>query len=269
MSDNSSDSVGNDTSHTTADTANKQTATDSLSQAAQAASTSLQNAVDALSGVLDSPLGAIADALGLDQAMKEIADAFGLDKLGLDGVLGAALAGALTGGVPGAVMGVINAVTGGSLVDAARAAVAENLPKEFQPLANKAIDALLSKIPGAAGSINLNDPLSVLNSGVLTNGRIPGMSEITDFARTATEFGNTARSVMDAASRGNWADAIQAASHMEGVLGHHFEQARTIAASVMQSYEQGSAVYAQGGHGAMGDSAERFAIAAGQLMFNR
>lgn len=262
------DGVGNDSSSRDTSASQSQSA-DALGQAMESFSAGLQGAAGALSQALDNPLGAVADALGLSQAIDQIADAFDLDQFDLGGVLGAAITGALTGGLPGAVMGAINAMTGGSLLDAARSAVAENLPEPMQPLANMAIDALASRIPGAAGAMNPANALSAFGGGLLTGGRAPDIQELGALARSLTGYQQTAREVLDAAVRGQWTDAAQAALHLDGVLQGRLQEASSVAAEVVRGFAAGEAPYEQGGRGALGDAAEQVAIAAGRMLFNR
>lgn len=266
MSDSSSDSVGNDSS--SASNSASQANTDSLSAAAETMTDVAQKALDSLAGMVSGQLGSMAEALGLDQAFDQVTDALGLD-MDLKDVLSAAVVGMLTGGLPGAVMGVANALTGGSMLEAAREAVERNLPAEFQGLANMAIDALSARIPGAAGSMNLNDPLSTIAGGLLTNGRVPSVDHFTNLARTANEFLDVARGVMDAASRGDWTDAVEAATSLDADLRQHLDIARSMAAQVGVDVGAGRAPVAQGGHGPLGDAAERVAVATAELMLRR
>ena len=268
MSDSSSDSVGNDTSSSASNSAS-QANTDSLSTAAtEAISGVAQQALDSIADMVSGAIGSMADALGLDQAFDQAADALGLD-LDIKDVVTAAVMGMMTGGLPGAVMGVANALTGGSLLGAAHDMVEKNVPAEFQGLANLAIDAMASRIPGAAGSMNLNNPLSAIAGGALTNGRVPSVDQFTNLARTANEFLDVARGVMDAATRGDWADAVDAAASLDTDLRENLDIARSVAAQVGVDLGAGRAPVAQGGHGPLGDAAERVAVATAELMLRR
>ena len=67
------DGVGNDSSSRDTSASQSQSA-DALGQAMESFSAGLQGAAGALSQALDNPLGAVADALGLRQAIDQIAD---------------------------------------------------------------------------------------------------------------------------------------------------------------------------------------------------
>ncbi len=240
--------AGNDTS-----------ASDSIGNAAESIGSAIGDAVGSLGEAIGDALGGFADALGVDNALGGLADAFGLDAQDLQGVLGAALMGAVTGGLPGAIMGAVNAMVGGSLTEAAKDAVAKNLPESLQPIANLAIDAFASRIPGA-GSTPQN-ALDALASGALTNGRVPGMAEFGALAQSMGDVQSVARDVMGAVTRGDFNGAADAAaSAIGGALQDRMGQARGIAEAVGAAVENGRGVYAEGRHDAFGSAVERFAV---------
>ncbi|MCL1636042.1 hypothetical protein M2650_15565 [Luteimonas sp. SX5] len=243
--------------------------TDGLGNAAEAAADALGQAVDAVADAVTGMLGSVTDAAGLSDAIGNLADMLGLDAKDLQGLVGAAFMGAVTGGLPGAVMGVVNALVGGSLQDAARDAVSSNLPASMQPLANMAIDAFAGKIPGASTSSNLQGVLGTLATGALTNGRVPGLGDIASVAREMRSLSNVASSVMDSAMRGDFADAVDAVSTLEGSLNRSFAEASRISADVASQFGRGNGVYADGGHGDFGDAVERLAVSTAQLMAQR
>ncbi|TWH99728.1 hypothetical protein IP90_03036 [Luteimonas cucumeris] len=259
--------VGN--SNSSANSAgNQNNAADSLGNAAESVADAIGQAVDAVADAVSSVLGSASET-GLGDALGNLADMLGIDAKDLQGLVGAALMGAITGGLPGAVMGVVNALTGGSLTSAARDAVASNLPSAMQPLANLAIDRFASAIPGAVSSTSLQGVLGTLATGALTNGRVPGMSEIASVARSMHDLSHVASGVMDSVTRGDFASALDAASALEGGLNRSFEQAREIAGNVSATFARGHDVYPEGGHGAFGDTVERLAVATTQLMARR
>lgn len=249
--------------------AGQSSAADGLGNAAESVADSLGQAVDAVADAVGGMLGSVTDAAGLSDAIGNLADMLGLDAKDLQGLVGAAFMGAITGGLPGAVMGVVNALVGGSLQDAARSAVSSNLPASMQPLANMAIDAFVGKIPGAATSSNLQGVLGTLATGALTNGRVPGLGDIASVAREMRGLSNVASSVMDGAMRGDFADAVDAVSTLEGSLNSAFSQASRISSDVASQFSRGHGVYADGGHDDFGDAVERLAVSTAQLMAQR
>lgn len=249
--------------------AGQSSAADGLGNAAESVADSLGQAVDAVADAVTGMLGSVTDAAGLSDAIGNLADMLGLDAKDLQGLVGAAFMGAITGGLPGAVMGVVNALVGGSLQDAARDAVSSNLPASMQPLANMAIDAFAGKIPGASTSSSLQGVLGTLATGALTNGRVPGLGDIASVAREMRGLSNVASSVMDSAMRGDFADAVDAVSTLEGSLNSAFGQASRISADVVSQFSRGHGVYADGGHGDFGDAVERLAVSTAQLMAQR
>lgn len=227
----------------------------------------LGQAVESLSEAISAALGSVADALGLDAAIGQIADALGLDAQSLQGILGAAVVGALTGGVPGAIAAVANALTGNTLAEAARSAVADNLPEAFQPFANIAIDKFTSGIPGA--NVSLAGALSELASGALTNGRAPDIGDLGAVARSLGDLQSAASGLVGAATSGNFGNAADAVAALESSLSRGMSQANGIASGVASAFGQGHGVYAEGGHGAFGDAVERVAVDTARLLGNR
>lgn len=249
--------------------AGQNSAADGLGNAAESVADSLGQAVDAVADAVSSMLGSVTDATGLSEAVSNLANMLGLDPQDLQGLVGAAFMGAITGGLPGAVMGVVNALVGGSLQDAARSAVSSNLPASMQPLANMAIDAFAGKIPGASTSSSLQGVLGTLATGALTNGRVPGLGDVASVARELRGLSNVASNVMDSAMRGDFADAVDAVSTLEGSLNGAFSQASRISSDVVSQFSRGNGVYADGGHGDFGDAVERLAVSTAQLMAQR
>lgn len=245
-------SAGNDTS-----------ASDAIGNAADA----LGDAVDSLSEAVSNAIGSMAEAVGIDDALGQIADALGIDAKDLEGIVGAAIMGAITGGLPGAVMGAVNALVGGSLTDAARSAVADNLPAAMQPFANLAIDKFAGQIPGA--NTSFQGALSSLAAGALTNGRTPDIGDLGAVARSLNDVQTAARGLMDAATRGDFASAVDAVASLDGTLQGQFNQARDIASNVTASFAEGHEVYANGGHDAYGNAVEQLAVDATRLLANR
>lgn len=262
MSDGSDGAGGVGSGGGTGSTGND-SAADSLGNAAEA----LGNAAESLGQAIGNALGSMADAAGLDGALGQVADALGIDARDLQGILGAAVLGAVTGGLAGAVMGVVNGLVGGSLSEAARGAVADNLPAAIQPFANFAIDRFAGGIPGANGS--LQGALGSLAAGALTNGRTPDIGDLGAVARSLGEVTTAARGFMDAATRGDFANASEAVASLEGALQGGFGQARDIAAGVTSAFAAGHDVYPGGGHGSFGNAVEQLAVDATRLLSQR
>ena len=242
-------------------------AADAASAAADAIGSAVDAAVDALSDAISSALGAATDALGLDNALDGLANALGIDAKDLQGIVGAAVVGALTGGLPGAVMGVVNGLAGGSLADAARSAVADNLPAAMQPLANLAIDQFAGRIPGATTSVQ--DALSSFAAGALTNGRAPDIADVGAIARSLTDVQSAARGLVDGVTRGDFSTAADAVYALDRSLGTGLGQATDIARDVAGALSQGGAAYAGGGHDAFGNAVEQLAVDVTRLFASR
>lgn len=244
-----------------ADSAGASAAADSLGSAAESVSESVAEAVG-------SALGAMADAVGLGEALGSVADALGLDAQDLQGLVGAALMGAITGGLPGAVAAVANAVIGGTVASAAHDAV-DSMPAPMQSLAHQAVDALLGSVPGGFASASPQGVLGSLASGALTNGVGPSIGDLGEVARSMTGLADAARDVFGGVAAGNYADAVEAASAFEGVLGVQLAQGRGIAAQVSDAFGAGHGLHADGGLGAVGDAMEQLAVSAARLMASR
>lgn len=255
-SNGGSGSAGNDTS-----------AADAVGNAAGA----LGAAADSLSAAISDALGAVANGLasglGLDGVMGQIADALGLDVQDLQGLLGAAVLGGVTGGLAGAVMGVVNSLAGGSLAEAARDAVAQNLPTSLQPLANAAIDQFASTLPGTTPS--LQGALASFASGALSNGKAPDLGDLSAVARSLGDLQSAARGFMDAATRGDFTSAAEAVSALDGRLAEGMAQMGRATSAVGAAVSQGHTAYAQGGHGSFGNAVEQLAVDTARLMANR
>lgn len=236
-------------------------ATDSLGDVADSVADSVADAVSAA-------LGGLADAVGLGDALGGLADALGLDAQDLQGLIGTALVGALTGGLPGAVAAVAQAVIGGTVSSAAHDAV-DSMPSSMRSLAHQAIDALAGGVPGGLASMNAQGVVSALASGMLTNGRTPAATDVGAVARSITGLADAAREVMGSVASGNYADAAQAASAFDGVLGAQFAQGRQISAQVADAFASGRGVYANGGNGAVGDAMEQLAVSTARLLGER
>lgn len=248
--------VGNDGG--SSGTSNDTGTTDGLSGLSEAAA----EAVSGLAEAVSSALG--LDANSFSDALSGLANALGLETQDLQDILGAALLGAITGGLPGAVMGVVNGLVGGSLTDAARDAVAKNVPAEMQPFANFAIDAFAGRVPGA--NTSLESALASFASGALTNGRAPAIGDIGAVARSLTDV----RSMATGLVSGLDASSPQAAAaSFERALNAGFADARTVAAGVVDGFAQHGSAYANGGHGPFGDSVEALAVDVVRMVANR
>lgn len=241
---------------------------DSGNSAADSLGDVADSVTDSLADAVSAALGAMADAIGLGDALGGIADALGLDAQDLQGLIGTALMGAIAGGVPGAVAAVAQAVIGGTVASAAHGAV-DGMPASMQSVAHQAIDALLGNVPGGLASMNPQGVLGALTSGALTNGRTPSAADIGEVARSITGLADVASSVMGSVAAGNYADAVQAASAFDGVLGSQFEQGRQIAAEVADAFASGRGVYASGDRGALGDAMEAVAVSTARLLGER
>ena len=244
-------------------------AADGLGNAAESVSDAIGQAVDALSDAIGNALGSIGDATGLGSALGQIGDMLGIDAQDMQGILGAALIGALSGGVPGAVAAVAQSLIGGTLTDAAHDVVSANMPSQFQGLANMAIDTFARGIPGAVNASNLQGAIGTLASGALTNGRAPSVTDVGEVARAMTGLSDVARGVLGGVASGDFANAIDAASALDGGLRSAFDQGRQAAEHVAQSFGEGCDVRADGGRGALGDAAEQLAVSAARLIGNR
>ncbi|MDR6990067.1 hypothetical protein [Luteimonas sp. 3794] len=242
-------------------------ASDALGAAADALGGAVDTAVDALGAAISNALGTATDALGLDNALEGLANALGIDARDLQGIVGAAVVGMLTGGLPGAVMGVVNGLVGGSVTEAARGAIADNLPAGMQPLANLALDQFAGRIPGA--SVSVQDALAGLASGALTNGRAPDIGDIGAIARSLTDVQSAARGFFDGVASGDFRSAADAASTIDRALGGQLEQARDIASGVANTLSNGGAAYAAGGHGDFGNAVEQLAVEITRLVASR
>lgn len=244
-----------------ADAAGASAAADSLGGVAESVADSVAEAVS-------SALGAMADAVGLGEALGSMADALGLDARDLQGLVGTALMGAITGGLPGAVAAVANAMIGGTVASAAHDAL-DAMPAPMQSLAHQAVDALLGGVPGGFASASPQGVLGTLASGALTNGFSPAVGDLGEVARSMTGLADAARDVFGGVAAGNYADAVEAASAFEGVLGAQFAQGRGIAAQVSEAFAAGHGVHAGGGHGPVGDAMEQLAVSTTRLMAGR
>lgn len=242
---------------------------DGLGNTAQSVANAVDQAVDALSAAVSNALGSVTDAAGLGSALGQLGDMLGIDAQDLQGLVGAALMGAIAGGVPGAVAAVAQSLIGGSLTDAARDAVAANVPAQFQGLANMAIDTFADGIPGAVSASSLPGAIGTLASGALTNGRAPSINDLGEVARAMTGFTDVARDVLGAATSGDIASAADAARAVESSLRGSFEQGRQIADQVAASLDNGSGVYANGGRDAFGNAAEQLAVSTARLLAGR
>lgn len=236
----------------------------SASDSSRSSTESQRNeAKDALSDVKDA-LGQVADALGLDS----LAENLGLDTKDLQGVLGAALMGAMTGGLVGAVVGVVNALTGGSLVDSAHDAI-DNLPEPLQPLARMAVDKFAGTVPGLTSGLNPQQAaLAEFANGNLTNGRVPSMEDVATIARDLLGVNDAAAGLIGDALSGNLT-ADNVADVLDDALGVSFEDARSVINDVAAAMESGNGVYATGGRGDFGDAVERLAVSVVQVMSRR
>lgn len=213
--------------------ADNSSAADSLGAAADAVSA----AVDSLSSAISDALGGLADAAGLSDALGGLAQALGLDTQDLQGIVGAAVMGMVTGGLPGAVMGVVNGLVGGSLTEAARDAVAANLPSAMQPLANLAIDQFAGRIPGA--NTSLQSALGTLANGALTNGRAPDIGDLGAVARSLSDLQSVARDAIGSVTRGDFASAAEAVASLDGGLQAQFDRAREVTSAVTDAMSRG------------------------------
>lgn len=264
MSSDGSDSaggVGND-GPSSADTQNS---TDSLGDIADSLGDIAQGINDAVNGAL----GSMADATGLSDALGNVADALGLDAQDLQGLVGAAIMGAITGGLPGAIMGVVNALVGGSLQNAARDAISANVPAALQPLANMMLDKVIGQIPGAKASANPLDAISTLATGALTNGRVPGLDDLSAVARDLRSLTEAGRGLVDGFTSGNPEQALDAVQALDGNLSHAVDLAREITANVTESVRDGNGIHANGGYGTYGDVVEAFAVSTARMMLAR
>ncbi|MGO3127228.1 MAG: hypothetical protein ACTIJY_04050 [Luteimonas sp.] len=257
--------VGNGGSSSGADAA--ASASDALGAAADAIGSAVDAAVDSLSSAISNALGTATDALGLDNALEGLANALGIDARDLQGIVGAAVVGMLTGGLPGAVMGVVNGLVGGSLTDAARGAIADNLPAGMQPLANLALDQFAGRIPGA--NVSVQEALTGLASGALTNGRAPDIGDIGAISRSLTDVQTAARGLFEGVTSGNFASAADAASTVDRALGGQLGQARDIAGGIADTLSSGRGAYANGGHGDFGNAVEQLAVDVTRLVASR
>lgn len=227
---------------------------------------SADQAADALSDVKDAisdALGQVADALGLDS----MADALGLDALQLDNVFGAALMGAITGGLPGAIMGAINALTGGSLVSSARAAI-DQLPEPLQPFANMAVDRFAGQVPGLNAGLNPQAAIAEFASGALTNGRVPSMEDVAAVVRDWAGVNNAATGLMEQALSGDLS-VDDVAGVMDDVLGVSFNEAHAVVSDVVSAVEAGNGVFANSGYSDFGNAVERLAVSVSGVMTQR
>lgn len=265
MSDGSDGAGGVGSGNSGADAA--ASANDALGAAADALGGAVDAAVDALSSAIGNALGTATDALGLDNALDGLANALGIDARDLQGIVGAAVVGMLTGGLPGAVMGVVNGLVGGSVTEAARGAIADNLPAGMQPLANLALDQFAGRIPGA--NVSVQDALTGLASGALTNGRAPDMGDIGAIARSLTDVQSAARGLFDGVTSGNFSSAADAASTLDHALGGQLGQAREIASGIADTLSNGGAAYANGGHNDFGNAVEQLAVDVTRLVASR
>lgn len=231
---------------------------DSLGGLAESVSEAVGDLADAVSNALGLDSGAFGDALS------GLADALGLDAQDLQGIVGAAVLGAITGGLPGAVMGVVNGLVGGSLTDAAREAVASNVPAAMQPFANLAIDAFAGRIPGA--NTSLQGALANFAGGALTNGRAPDIADIGAVARSLTDVRSLAGGLM----AGIDVSSPQAAvASFESALDRGFFDARSVAANVVDGFARSGSAHANGGNGAFGDAVEALAVDVARMLANR
>ncbi|MCW5581561.1 MAG: hypothetical protein KIS72_09490 [Luteimonas sp.] len=239
-----------------------------------ASDTSASN--DSLGGLAESVSAAVSDlaeavgnALGLDSgavgdALSGLADALGLDVQDLQGIVGAAVLGAITGGLPGAVMGVVNGLVGGSLTDAAREAVAGNVPESLQPFAHLAIDTFAGRIPGA--NTSLQGALANFASGALTNGRAPDIADIGAVARSLADVRSLAGGLMAGIDVSSPQAAVASFEH---ALDRGFSDARTVAAGVVEGFARSGSAHAGGGHGAFGDAVETLAVDVARMLASR
>lgn len=241
--------------------------TDAIGNAADALGQAAESLGQAISDALGAAASGLASGLGLDGLMGQVAEALGLDAKDLQGILGAAVLGAITGGVPGAVMGVVNALTGSSLTDAARSAVADNLPAAFQPFANMAIDQFASQIPGAKTS--MPEALAAFASGALTNGRAPDIGDLSAVARSLNDLQTAARGFVDSATRGDFGSAAEAVAALDSRLSAGIAHAGQVSQAVTTAVAQGHAAYAGGGHGSFGDAIEQVAVDTARVLANR
>ena len=85
----------------------------------------------------------------------------------------------------------------------------------------------------------------------------------------ATTGGAGNRWELSGVAEGNYADAVEAASAFEGVLGAQLAQGRGIAAQVSDAFGAGHGLHADGGLGAVGDAMEQLAVSAARLMASR
>lgn len=239
--------VGNDGGNNTGSSTG--TSVDSVS----GMSAAMADAVSELAGAISSALG--LDAGALSDALSGLADALGLDAQALQDIAGAALLGAITGGLPGAVMGVVNGLVGGSLTEAARDAVSRNLPESMQPLAQFAIDAFASRVPGANTSVE--SALASFASGALTNGRMPAVGDIGAISRSLNDVRDVAGALMSGLDLSSPEAAV---SSLQSTLEVNFAQARGIAADVAEGFARNGTAYASGGQGAFGDRVEALAV---------
>lgn len=234
-----------------------------------ASNDSLGGLADAVSDAVSDLADAVSNALGLDSgafgdALSGLADALGIDAKDLQGIVGAAVLGAITGGLPGAIMGVVNGLVGGSLTEAARDAVAKNVPEAMQPFANMAIDSFAGRIPGA--NTSLQGALANFAGGALTNGRTPDINDLGAVARSLTDVRSLAGGLMG----GIDVSSPQAAlASFESALGGSFSDARTVAASVAESFARSGSAHANGGNGAFGDAVETLAVDVARMLANR
>lgn len=224
-------------------------------------------AAESVAAAVADALGSMATAAGLEGALGQVADALGLDAQDLQGILGAAVLGAITGGVPGAVMGVVNAVTGSSLSEAARSAVADNMPAAFQPLANAAIDQFASRVPGA--STTLSEALASFADGALTNGKVPDLGDLSAVARSFSDLQSAANGFMGAVAQGDFSSAADAVAAIDGRLGAGLAQAAQVSEAVTAAVAGGHTAYAAGGNGPFGDAVEQVAVDTARAMVNR
>ena len=234
--------------------------------AASAAESAVNDAVSALSDAISNAIGSVADAVGLSDALGQLGQALGIDSQDMQGIVGAALMGAITGGLPGAVAAVAQGLIGGSLSEAAHDAIASSgMPAAMQAMANMAIDNFAQGVPGAFNAGTLQGTLNALSNNVL-GGQMPSAADIGEVARAVTGLTDVARGVFDGLATGDFSSAIDAASAFDGTVRSAFDQGRQIASEIATNVANGGGLYANGGHGPLGDAAEQLAVSTARLI---
>lgn len=234
--------------------------------AASAAESAVSDAVSALSDAVSSAVSSMAQSVGLSDALGQLGQALGIDAQDMQGIVGAAIMGAITGGLPGAVAAVAQGLIGGSLSDAAHDAVAASgMPAAMQAVANMAIDNFAQGVPGAFNAGSLQGTVSALANNVL-GGQMPSAADIGEVARSVTGLTDVARGLLDGVAAGDFSSGTEAASAFDAAVRGAFEQGSQIASNVAADLAEGRGLYANGGHGPLGDAAEQVAVSAARLL---